>query len=290
MTALALDHLVIAVRNLDAASAAYQLLLGRSPSWRGEHPGRGTANVLFRLDNCYLELLALSDAPAEGESPFRDALQLRLASAGEGLFAVAIGADDLDATVAEVRARRIDAHDPVDGEGSDAESGAHRQWRNAHIPLDQSRGVPLFFIQHRWGELPEAALAAESGAYVAAVDHTVVASPDVDAALVLWRDKLGLDLRLSRDFPGGRRIHFLRLGESILELVGSTGVPAEGHDALWGVAFRVGDIDKTVDRLRLEGVNVSDVRDGAAPGTRVADLKPGYSCDVRVLFIQKDVA
>jgi catechol 2,3-dioxygenase-like lactoylglutathione lyase family enzyme len=289
MSDLTLDHLVIAVRNLDAASAAYQLLLGRSPSWRGEHPGRGTANVLFRLDNCYLELIGLSDQPLEAESVFLDRLRERL-EASEGLFAVAMGTDDLDATVASVRARGIDAHDPVDGEGADAESGAHRQWRTADLPADQTRGVPLFFIQHRWGELPQAAPAAESGAYVAAVDHTVVASPDVDAALLLWRDQLGLELRLSRDFPGGRRIHFLRLGESILELVGSTGVPAEGNDALWGVAFRVGDIDKTVDRLRLEGVNVSDVRDGAAPNTRVADLKPGYSCDVRVLFIQEDVA
>jgi catechol 2,3-dioxygenase-like lactoylglutathione lyase family enzyme len=53
-----IDHAVIAVRDLDAASETYARLLGRRPSWRGSHPGAGTANVLFRLDNTYLEPLA----------------------------------------------------------------------------------------------------------------------------------------------------------------------------------------------------------------------------------------
>ena len=53
-----LDHVIILVRDLDAASKAYAALLGRRRSWRGEHPALGTANVLYRLDNTYLELLS----------------------------------------------------------------------------------------------------------------------------------------------------------------------------------------------------------------------------------------
>ena len=47
-----------------AAMDLYGRLLGRRPSWRGEHPGYGTANTLFRLDNTYLELLLELGIPA----------------------------------------------------------------------------------------------------------------------------------------------------------------------------------------------------------------------------------
>jgi catechol 2,3-dioxygenase-like lactoylglutathione lyase family enzyme len=53
-----LDHVVIAVNDLDAAAATYGRLLGREPSWAGRHPEMGTANRLFRLDDVYVELLA----------------------------------------------------------------------------------------------------------------------------------------------------------------------------------------------------------------------------------------
>ena len=54
----ALDHVVIAVRDLEAASLQYGELLGLGPSWAGEHPDLGTRNTLYRLGNTYLELLS----------------------------------------------------------------------------------------------------------------------------------------------------------------------------------------------------------------------------------------
>ena len=74
-----LDHLVIAVRDLDAATATYAALLGRAPSWRGDHPGAGTANTLFRLDRTYVELLA-----PVGPGAHADALRAHLDAHGEG--------------------------------------------------------------------------------------------------------------------------------------------------------------------------------------------------------------
>ena len=71
---VALDHLVVAVRDLDAASEIYAKLLGRAPSWRGEHPGWGTANALYRLENTYLELVS-----PRGAGPMGDGLRTRLA-------------------------------------------------------------------------------------------------------------------------------------------------------------------------------------------------------------------
>jgi catechol 2,3-dioxygenase-like lactoylglutathione lyase family enzyme len=295
MTPLTLDHIVIAVRDLDLATENYRRLLGRAASWRGRHPTYGTANVLFRLDNCYIELLAPTEDATD--SPWQRSLCEHLDSAGEGLYALALGTEDVDATVAAVRERGLDALDPADGDGVDTDSGARREWRNARIPAEGTRGVPAFFIQHRSppDALPDAVPFTNDG-YVTAVDHTVVASSDLPASLSLWRDTLGLDLRHTLERParegassGGRALHFLRLGYSILELAGETAPKRSGErDLLWGLAYRVDDVARTVERLRAEGVDISDLREGHAPDTIVADLKPGFSHDVRTLIIQKE--
>ena len=307
---LTLDHLVIAVRDLDRATESYRALLGLAPSWRGRHPAYGTANVLFRLPDTYIELLAPDDrlpSPSGrgvgGEGPWLRALLSQLDRSGEGLYAIALGTDDIDRTVADARAHGLGASpersrraaDPAAGDGVDLQTGARRRWRNARIDAAGTRNVRLFFIQHLSppDALPMAPPDAADAACPHAVDHTVVASSDLAAALALWRDTLGLDLRATVDFPppnGPRRLCFLRLGDSILELAGEREPRSPGErDLLWGVSYRAADVAACVERLRAEGLIVSDVRTGNAPGTLVADLRPGFSHDVRTLFIQKEV-
>ncbi len=298
MTALALDHLVIAVRDLAAASANYTRLLGRTPSWRGSHPSYGTANVLYRMDGGYLELLAPGANTTDG-SGWARGLRERLDSAGEGLYALAFATDDIDATVAALREEGLDARDPAPGTGVDETTGARREWRNARIGSSTTRGVNAFVIQHDSPEsaLPVARPVACDGSIATGFDHTVLVSSRLEASLRLWRDAFGLDLRATVERPGGRTLHFLRMGTSILELAGATPAPGEAEEAsdsagerdiLWGVAYRVDNLARTVERLRAAGVDISDPRPGNAPGTEVADLKPGFSHDVRTLFVQKD--
>lgn len=288
MTPLTLDHLVIAVRDLDRATESYATLLGLQPSWHGNHPTYGTANVLFRLPDTYLELLAPSDDSA-ASSPWLAALRQRLDTAGEGLYAVALGTDDIEATVASARERGLTVSDPARGDGVDAETGARREWRNARIAPESTRQVLAFFIQH---DSPRDALPAAraiDATAVTGIDHLVLASSDLADCCRLWHETLGLDLRATVDRPEGRRLQFLRLGASILELAGEAAPAQPGaRDLLWGVAYRVPDLARTVERLRAASVTVSDARIGNAPGTMVADLKPGFSHDVRTLFIQKD--
>lgn len=290
MSALTLDHLVVAVRDLTVASASYERLLGRKPSWHGRHPTYGTANVLFRIVGGYLELLALDEAAAD--SPWAQALRQHLDSHGEGLYAVALGTDDIDASVEVARSRGLDVLDPAAGDGVDLESGAGRRWRNARIGPQSTRGVNTFFIQH--DSPPDALPVAEpmaNGASIVGFDHTVLFSSDMPATVALWRDAFGLDLRLSLDRPGGRQLNFFRLGDTILELAGEAAPEKPGQrDRLWGIAYRVDDLAATVHRLRDAGVVVSDPRQGNAPGSAVADLKPGFSHDVRTLFIEKEEA
>ncbi|HMH78173.1 MAG TPA: VOC family protein, partial [Candidatus Udaeobacter sp.] len=87
----ALDHVVIAVRDLDAGIAAYQRLLGRPPCWRADAAGGGAETAVFQLANVAAELIA----PA-GDGPGADRLRAVLDTQGEGLASLAFAVDDVE--------------------------------------------------------------------------------------------------------------------------------------------------------------------------------------------------
>jgi catechol 2,3-dioxygenase-like lactoylglutathione lyase family enzyme len=256
-----LDHVVIAVDDLEAAAQNYAGLLGRSPSWRGVHPLAGTSNVLFRLENCYLELLAG-------------------AKLDEGLRALAFASDDAKAEAARLRQHGVEASEPAEGEGRDSASGAVRRWRNSFLPTAATRGLLLFAIEHLTGEaaLPRAPASVPVDASVHALDHVVVASEDLEAARRLYADTLGLRLALDRRFEArGLRILFFRVGGVTVEVAGPLEPPASAApvDRFGGLAFRVADVAAARGRLTTGGWDVSPVRPGAKPGTQVCSLRAG---------------
>ena len=55
-----LDHLIIAVNDLDKAEENYIKIFGVQPVWKGEHKELGTTNSLFNFQNTYFELLSAS--------------------------------------------------------------------------------------------------------------------------------------------------------------------------------------------------------------------------------------
>lgn len=87
------DHAVIAVRDLDAAIAAYREV-GFAVSAGGKHTGRGTHNAIVRFGLDYLELLAIYDAAEErahgGE------LSTFFGKNGGGLVAFAVATSHID--------------------------------------------------------------------------------------------------------------------------------------------------------------------------------------------------
>jgi catechol 2,3-dioxygenase-like lactoylglutathione lyase family enzyme len=269
----ALDHVIIAVSDLESARDSYTQILGRCPSWSGEHPGFGTANSLFRLANTYLELLA----PA-GPGAVADALRERLKSRGEGLFGLAFATDDADECAKRLRERGIAAADPVAGEGRESETGAERRWRNVHMPAKDTRGVLIFAIEHlsEPDTLPQAEPLAGAESAVEGLDHVVVMSRDAEATRALYGDALGLRLALDRSFPErGTRLLFFRVGGVTVEI--GTQIDAEPQpdtpDELWGLAYRVPSVPRVCERLAQAGVDLSDVRVGRKPGTSVATVR-----------------
>jgi len=295
----ALDHLVIVVADLDAATGSYATLLGRSPSWRGSHPGQGTENTLFRLSNTYLELIAPT-----AEGAMADILRARLADGGrgggqsgdagdagdagntgggEGLVAMAFQAPDLEGFRAALERGGVDCSPAQPGSGRDRRTGAERSWRSAWVPAAATRSVPIFAIAHYPGDsgdsgaLPVAELAVREGESVERVDHVVVVSTDVEASRAVYGDVLGLRLALDREFPDRDvRLLFFRVGGLTVEVAGkptAASAADQRPDRLWGLAYRVADIEALRARLLAAGVDVSATRRGHKKGTRVCTVR-----------------
>jgi catechol 2,3-dioxygenase-like lactoylglutathione lyase family enzyme len=288
----ALDHVIVAVADLEDAHRRYARLLGRIVSWRGEHPGQGTANALFRLDNTYLELLAPHGTGAVGE-----AVRGFLAGREGAPLGLAFGTSDATACRSRLAERGL-APAPVEkGIEHDVESGAFREWLRVPLPLERTRGVLLFVIQHTSPEglLPPAGLAGDAAAAVVALDHAVVRTADADAAKALYGEGLGLRLALDRAFPDwGVRLLFFRVGGVTVEVAAPVERPEaaeaaaperDGPDRLWGLSWRVADAEAARARLAAAGFDVSSVREGRKPGTRVVSVRDG-TCGVPTLLIE----
>jgi methylmalonyl-CoA epimerase len=94
-----LDHVVVAVSDLDAAVSRYETIYGVEVSDRSEAPAAGMKMAFFRFDESYVELVSnLGD-----EGP----IAKRLAERGEGVHLVAMKVDDLEKTVAELRGKGV---------------------------------------------------------------------------------------------------------------------------------------------------------------------------------------
>jgi catechol 2,3-dioxygenase-like lactoylglutathione lyase family enzyme len=274
---------ILAVRDLAAAERSYARLLGRSASWRGEHPGLGTVNSLFRLGEVYLELLA----PAEGGG---DWLRHRLDEQGEGLLGFALATDDAERCAKELGERGLHPQPPVRGIGRDTESGAFREWRNVMLPPEETRGLLLFGIEHRSAAelLPEVPPPGPPEAAVHGIDHIVVQTADPEATRAFFGEKLGLRLALDKSFPQwGARLMFFRVGHITVEVAArlDAAVDTQAPDRAWGISWRVGDADAARARLAEAGFDVSDVRTGRRPGTRVLSVR-GDPCGVATLVLE----
>jgi methylmalonyl-CoA/ethylmalonyl-CoA epimerase len=92
-----IDHVGIAVSDMDAAIAQYQLLLGVSPSVRRVMEKDGIEAVMLDLGSTHVELLAATRDDS--------AISKFLASRGEGMHHVAYRVDDIRAALAEARAQ-----------------------------------------------------------------------------------------------------------------------------------------------------------------------------------------
>ena len=264
MSGLYLDHVLIAVRDLDQAFHTFTDRLGLKVTPEGVHPGRGTHNRLVVFGPEYLELISIYDA---GRGLFRPNMAEFLESR-EGLFIFAMGTRDVDGRAGDLRDRGIAVNNPVDGsrraeDGSDAYS-----WRQAEIDARETPGSQTFLIQHnrsveeRYTEPPEPATHAIGAT---GIHHIALAVRDADVAAARWAAAFGL-ATLSSERVGGREYRRVRLdlANSFLDFVSPLGPGplsdflARHGEAPYYLALKVEDLSAAVAYLAERGVPAGD--------------------------------
>jgi hypothetical protein len=204
---LRLDHVVLAVRDLEASASRLWDEHGLRFLAGGAHPRWGTANMIAPLGRSYLELLAVVD-PEVGPNTILGRSLLEHSADGDRWWSACLADDDLEATAARL--------------GLDVQPGSRRRpdgvevrWRGAGI---EQRGDELwlpFFIawdvprEHHPG----------SGPAVHRVDVTGISRVEVggdEDRLRAWVGGADVPIRVVDTAPG---VHAVVLALDTGELV-----------------------------------------------------------------------
>ena len=274
----ALDHVVVLVADITAATRTYETLFARTPSWRASQDG--AASVLFTLDNMTLELMA-----ADGAGGKADAIKAAHAKQrGDGLASLCFRVDDLAKMHRRLARLGLEPDEIADGRSTNEADGATLAWQRTRAATKAAHGVRLFFLQSAQ-QRPRSE--ASGDVPIEGLDHVVVSTHQPERAAALYGARLGLDMALDRAKPEWGRLMFFRCGDLIIEIVQQPGQnDLTQDDKVWGLSWRADDLDATRARLLAAGVEVSEIRTGRKPGTRVMSLKSG-TCGVPTLLLER---
>jgi catechol 2,3-dioxygenase-like lactoylglutathione lyase family enzyme len=251
-----IDHIVIAVPDPDAAADELTEALGLAFGGGGRHPGSGTFNRIAFVGDAYLELIGIEDR-ALAEANAIGAAAARVLDDGGGLATYALLDDDLETTVAALRANGSSI--------GPAERGSRRRpdgdeviwWRAAFDSLGPDR--PPFLIRHDpTGAEWDPASRAERAAFVhplgspARLVRLDIATPDPPTLAATYQRELELELWAVGDLAVCTvGPHALRLRPSAEMAVPATVVIGADVDAphsvaAFGMEFAVEPVEAAV--------------------------------------------
>ena len=271
------DHLIIAVKDLDQAISNYKKILGITPCWKGKHIKLGTKNALFNFENTYLELLSPSDA-----GPGTDFINALLADKGDHLAGIVLGTQNIEHTK-EALDKNGYSVEISSGQATSEKDGEIRRWKNIFLPNDLSRELFIFIIEHTEGSLPE--YENQNPSKVKKLDHVVINTQDADNFISIYRDIYKIRLALDKTIEHWkRRMLFFRTNATTIEVIEEKD-KKESADELWGLAWEVDSIEDAHKRLVSNNVEVTPIKEGLKKGTLVATIK-SHTCNVPTLLIE----
>ena len=259
MTDLFLDHVLIAVNDIDEAGRTFSEYLGFTVTPQGSHPDRGTCNRLIVFESEYLELIAVQESDLA--SRHRPDLISFLAQR-EGLYMFALGTRGIDRTIESLRLRGVGVHDATVGSRlADSDKGGY-SWRSAAVDPRVVPGSATFLIQHdqtiaeRYQE-PANPTQHPNGAL--RVAQVTLAVADARAAAARWRQLFKVPAgpeSTARHVLGDVRRAAVRLGNCDIEFVSPQG-PGPIHDILSSfgeypvmISIVVSDLRRTLRELK----------------------------------------
>jgi methylmalonyl-CoA epimerase len=128
-----LDHVVVAVRELDEAANAWEHNLGLKAERASQPAGSGVKLASLPAGNAFVQLVQPMAAD--------HALAAFMDERGEGMFSLSIEVDDIEAAVAELRGRGVQV--------SDSEAGMLEGTRIARISRQSAHGVEIHLLERR---------------------------------------------------------------------------------------------------------------------------------------------
>ena len=261
-----LDHLIVAVKDLQEAENNYQKLFGMGPVWSGTHKELGTSNSLFNFQNTYFELLAPTS-----EGLGADLVNYYLDTTGEGLIGMVFATEDIAGVHSSLQEKKFLVGDPADGEGINSSDQQVRKWKNLFLPPELTRGIFSFVIEHTEGNLPQPKDLEPSSPHK--LDHVVINTNDADGFIEIYQDIFNIRLALDKVIEHWqKRMLFFRLNKTTIEVIEQEDDLPPG-DKMWGLAWDVKDIKKAHQRLLDEGIEVTPIQKGVKEKTLVATVK-----------------
>ena len=272
------DHLIIAVKDLNEAEQDYKKLFGVNPVWRGEHKELGTANVIFNFKNTYLELLS-----ANGEGLGAMLVNSAIEESGDGLIGVVFGVENIKEASKALIEKGFAITDISDGEGRNNSSNELRKWKNFFLPQELSRGIFSFIIEHTEGSLKK--LGEYPSDSINKLDHLVINTNDADGFIHVYQDIFKIRLALDKVIEHwDSRMLFFRLNRTTIEVVEKRD-EKESKDSLWGLAWEVENIKEAHKRLIDNGVEMTPIKKGLKKNTLVSTIK-SHTHNVPTLLIE----
>lgn len=267
------DHVIIAARNLDAATQLYTESFGLDARFGGRHTGRGTHNAIVRFGLDYLEILSVVDEAELRAAPAKRVRLLDFLARQEGgLLAYCLATDDIDGLAAQFKAAGLEALGPFDMERTRPD-GLTLKWRLL-IPGGSAYRQPWpFFIQ--WGmddaerlthEVPGEHPLGASG-----VTGAVIAVADLDAARHLYGSQLGLKLSAGDTVAGdtvaalgAARLRY-RLGAFNIDLLAPDGAGPirdeldKNGEGVYAITLAVKSLEVAKKWLEGQGIRLANV-------------------------------
>ena len=274
----ALDHLIIAVSDIDVAEENYTKIFGVQPVWRGEHKELGTENSLFNFQNTYFELLA-----AKGEGLGAALVNHYLQESGEGLIGIVLGTEDIDKCYKSLQSKGYALGEISKGEGINFKDGSIREWKNLFLPPELTRGIFAFIIQHTKGSLEE--FKNNDKSVVNKLDHVVIQTNDADGFIDIYRDIYNIRLALDKYVEAWEsRMLFFRTNKTTIEVIEKQN-GEDAADKLWGLSWQVDSIEEAHNRLTNQGVEITPIKKGIKDNTLVATIK-SHTSNIPTLLIE----
>jgi hypothetical protein len=287
---LGLDHAIIAVRDLDAASEQLAHTLGLAVTQGGQHPRVGTHNAIARFGVDYLEIIAIRDE-REASAEERGRAIIDFLRKGDGWLGFVLGSDDLEGDMEAASARGMHLVGPFPGE-RERPNGTTLRWKTARFAASPYGQRIPFLIQHEASEEERRGWAPGDGHPLGAVGIPSVslAVKDLDSATAGYERLLGKQPDVVEDVPAlpARRARFQLSGFHIdlLQPAGGEGGLAgflrERGDGLFLVSLAVRNLEESVRFLRGRGTAVGD----PTPRRRAPLLDPSQTLGARFQLVE----